>query len=309
MNALPPDQSRPRDDDENQETQRLIFLHIPKTAGTTLKQALIDQYGKEGVFRIDGYRIPDSIQRFRELPNDRSRSLRVFYGHMPYGLHGVVPGPSTYISLLREPVDRLVSHYYYVIRTPESALHGETVSRGLSLKDYVERGPSAHLFNNGQTRLLGGCLDNDLAPATEDTLEAAKRNLTNFAMVGLTERFDESLLILKRMFGWQWPVYTREKVGPNRPRSEDISSDAAQAIREHNQLDVELYRFAAERFEQQIEQQGPGLRRELRTFRTLNSVNRTGTVFRGRSRSASRRQTTGRPSSRWWNRLPSWWNS
>jgi hypothetical protein len=251
---------------------RLIFLHIPKTAGTTLKQVLVRQYGFRGLFEIYGNRLPEAVQEIQQLGEDRLAALRAFVGHMPFGLHELLPEPAAYISLLRHPVDRLVSHYYYVLRARGSPLHEMTVSNHLSLEEYVKRGPAAPLFNNGQTRLLGSRGMLTAEPATEETFEAAKRNLDRFALVGLTERFDETLLILKRLFGWHWPVYEKEKVGTNRPKRNDLSAQAVHTILERNQLDLELYRIAAARFDEAVDRRGVRLRGSVTAFRWLNTA-------------------------------------
>ncbi|MFQ5947400.1 MAG: sulfotransferase family 2 domain-containing protein [Acidimicrobiia bacterium] len=250
----------------------IIFLHASKTAGTTLRRILVRQYGEEAIFVIDGFDPGQSVRAFQQLRKDEQRRVEVFVGHMAFGMHRFVPTACSYITLLRHPVDRLVSHYLYVSRTPTNVLHDEVVSHGLSLEKYIRGSKAASVFNDGQTRLLGGHVLRGPDPAaTEATLDAAKRNLVKwFAVAGLTERFDESVLLMSRVFGWRWPLYAREKVAPSRPRREDLAPGAVRAILELNQLDLEFYLFAADRFAQQVAQQGPGFAAQVDRFRALN---------------------------------------
>ena len=43
---------------------------------------------------------------FAQIPPARLRKTRMFKGHMLFGLHEILPQPSTYITVLRDPVDR-----------------------------------------------------------------------------------------------------------------------------------------------------------------------------------------------------------
>ena len=61
-----------------------------------------------------------------------------------------------------------------------------------------------------------------------------------------------------------------ESVTESKPRRENISKDAIAAIERYNELDIELYRYAKEIFEEHIRQQPPAFERELKRFRFLN---------------------------------------
>ena len=67
--------------------ETLIFLHIPKTAGTTLNRIIEWQYSPFEIFTIDPYRIRATPERLKRLPEERRRRLRVVRGHMLYGVH------------------------------------------------------------------------------------------------------------------------------------------------------------------------------------------------------------------------------
>jgi hypothetical protein len=250
----------------------LIFVHVPKTAGSTLRRILRRQYG-DRVFTVHGTTPAQSMEQFRLLAQDRRDRVRVFQGHMAFGLHEVLPTSATYVTFLRDPVERIVSHYLYVRRTPSAPLHRDVVSEGLSLEDYVRRSRMAPLVNNGQTRLLGGSVMEDSRPATEAMLLAAKRNLArHFLLAGLTDRFDETVILLRRALGWHWPVYRRAKVAPDRPSRAALPATAVRAIEDRNELDRELYRFAGERFDAIAGSESPAFRRDLIVFKALNQA-------------------------------------
>ena len=73
----------------------LIFLHIPKTAGTTLNRIIEWQYSPFEIFTMDPYRIRATPERLKRLPEGRRRRLRVVRGHMFYGVHECLPQGAT----------------------------------------------------------------------------------------------------------------------------------------------------------------------------------------------------------------------
>jgi hypothetical protein len=95
----------------------------------------------------------------------------------------------------------------------------------------------------------------------------------HFAVVGLTERFDESLILLKRTLGWQqWPFYVPANVTQKRPQRQHLDTKTTHLIRAANQLDLDLYHFAQAQFEARLQQQDGSFQKELETFQRLNKV-------------------------------------
>ena len=132
----------------------VIFLHIPKSGGTTMHAIIERQYPADRIYTIDGTHVRESIAAFKAMPEAERARLLVLKGHMAFGLHEWLPQPSTYITLLRHPVERAISHYYHILRTPHHTHHPTVVSRNMSLYDFAEAGVS-RLINNGQTRTCG----------------------------------------------------------------------------------------------------------------------------------------------------------
>jgi hypothetical protein len=255
----------------------VVFVHIPKTAGMTLKKIVTRQcrYG-EYMFLYET-RIAQSVEKFRELPQDARRGYRFVLGHVGYGLHEFLPQPATYATILREPVERIVSYYYYILRTPEHFLY-EPAKR-LGLKEFA-RCDASHKLTNGQTKYLA---ELDGQEADGQTLQTVKQRLEReFSVVGLIERFDESLMLLRRVAGWGIPYYAKENVTRDRPPMSEIPRDALEVIAEHNQVDVELYAWAKERFEQTVQREGMWLKNQVAMLHMTNKIYRTYRKIRGR---------------------------
>lgn len=251
----------------------VFFLHLPKTAGTTMRRVLDREYRNARRYEI-GEDVTGDIRAFRARRWDAGGAPNLVQGHMSYGLHAFVPGPAAYVTLLREPLRRALSDYHYVTSTPGHPIHQHV--KNLSLVDYFESGITGQL-SNGQVRLLSGdnLPDDPGVPSNRamerHDLDRVREHLNrDFAAVGLQERFDETLLLFRRRLGWRWPFYLKENVTTRAYRTEDVDPGDLERIRELNLLDLELYESVRAGFDREIEREGGAFARELAAFRILN---------------------------------------
>lgn len=88
----------------------LIFLHIPKNAGTSLRKIVERFYSKENIYfiytRASGFH---DLEDLYALSDAEMVKIRIFMGHVSFGLHKIIPKPCTYVTILRNPIDRIVS--------------------------------------------------------------------------------------------------------------------------------------------------------------------------------------------------------
>jgi hypothetical protein len=173
--------------------------------------------------------------------------------------------------MLRDPVERVISYYYFIKRTETHYLHDYLCEGDVDLESFVENETHV-MINNAQTRIVSGAWHRPKFGACGwGLLDEAKRNLRrDFAAVGLTERFDESLLLFAHNFGWRNLFYTRKNVSSRRPRRVECPRDAISAIVSANRLDLELYDFAKKLFETQLLALGPRFERRVKRFETMN---------------------------------------
>ncbi len=260
-------------------TGTIIFLHIGKTAGSTLRKVLHRNVPRARTLLVQTPQRRDTlrprregtVEAFASMPEDVRARAKLVEGHIIFGIHRFVPGPSTYITVLRNPVALAVSQYRYVLRTPGHRLHDMVVSQAMSLEDYVRSGVSLEV-DNSQTRAISGDVTAPFGGCSQAMLDAAKQHIEDhFAVVGLTERFDESLVLMGRTFGWKRLSYVPVKVAP--ASREPIPDHVRRLLEEQNRFDVDLYRYAAQRFEGAL-QGVPGFEADLRSFRRRNAVYR-----------------------------------
>jgi hypothetical protein len=257
---------------------KLIFLHVPKTAGSTFRHIIQRQYDSSSILHLYDSDFGEELSAIS--PNQIDR-LRVVMGHFYFGAHNFLSQPTTYITFLRDPIERVISHYYYARHAP--AHHFYDSARKMSLNEFVEyssrmstnSGTALGYFSdNDQTRQLAGeCGVPSFRTSSDEMLNIAKKNLADhFALVGITEEFDRSLILISKLLGWRHPFYTKQNVTSRHPHKEELPRETLRVLQAHNQLDLELYRYAKELFQDRIQAQGPSFENQLQRFRKLNTT-------------------------------------
>lgn len=259
-------------------TRILIFVHMPKAAGSTLQSIVDKQFPHEATYTIQGDSIESvqhSIEHLRQMPIEEKRRLQCIKGHMPFGLHRWLPQGPFYTTMLRDPVERMVSDYYFARNTPHHSLHDKVVRKQMSLADFATMRAEDGLTNL-YTRVLSGSVNwSNLVelpfPLPNDVLDIARMNLEEyFAVTGITEKFDESILLMKDAYGWSDTYYERSNMTREKPTHYTIDSTTLDMIRRYNHDDIELYNFAVDTLEKRITQGGQDFRRRLEKFRKEN---------------------------------------
>lgn len=202
----------------------MIFLHIPRTAGTTFQFVLANSFGMRHCHL--GYTGRTVISQkdldFAKKVFPRLRSVSGENLINPLGLSA--PNPF-YMTFLREPVARVFSHYQ------------DSVLRGNNKMSFEEMLVADGELENLQVKVIAG----------ERNLDKAKRFLDRFNFVGLTEKFDLSLLAVKRLSGRELNLnYKRQLTARDNAIKKSLANDhrIIEMTREHNKLDLELYSFA-----------------------------------------------------------------
>lgn len=257
--------------------ETVIFLHLPKTAGTTLNRLIEWEYRLPEMYSVDPVLFEWSAAHMRALPENRLRKTRMFKGHMLFGLHEVLPQPSTYITVLRDPVERVLSAYYYMRSYKLHPLYWKFRYEKWTLDQFVQRSTR----DNVQCKIIAGA--NYHAPCTQEILDQALDHLDrHFSVVGLSERFEESLALMKLRFGWQLKSYSSFNVTRTRPKKRDLAPETLALIAEKNSYDVALYQRATALFDEAVARQPEEVSRiaqELETARARSQGSLGSTLF------------------------------
>jgi len=186
------------------------------------------------------------------------------HGHVGFAYSYHFTPALSVLTLLREPVERAVSKFYFLKSLADADLQlvaqrhqlpGMLNAKRLELKQFLEQEPDAanQVLSNSQTRYLCGESAPYLNTGNIDNtqLENAKKNLCSCRFVGLTERFGESVDLLCFALNWLPMRSTaRMLVAKSRPAISELDRETADAITQRNFFDLQLYDFACELFEQ-----------------------------------------------------------
>ena len=228
--------------------EAVIFLHVPKTAGTTLNRLIEWEYDLFQMYSVDPVFFRWSAAHLRKLSKERLRKIRVFKGHMLFGLHEILPQPATYITVLRDPIERTLSAFYFMRSYKLHPLYWKFRRENWTLEDFVRRLPR----ENVQCKIVAGAVYEE--PCTAEIFEQAKHNLDHhFSVVGLSERFEETLALMKLRFGWKLKSYTSFNITRPRPKKHDLPQSTLGLITEKNSFDVMFYDYAARLFQGAVE--------------------------------------------------------
>ncbi len=244
----------------------VAFVHIPKTAGTTLNSILAREYSPEETYEIMMRGMSLRVQKPTIIPRPlisyskvrRLKSalkcphtVRLIRGHFDLSLAKILPRNTPFFTLLRDPVERAISHYYHYRRQINDPIH--PLAMRSTLTEWICRCGLVEM-DNGQTRRLAGGMNVPCGHVTLQMIDCAKANLArHFAVVGLTERFDESLILLRRAFNWPLYRITAKNVGDSRPRRTEVSEEELKIIEDRNRFDLDVYQFVCTRFQQTVD--------------------------------------------------------
>jgi hypothetical protein len=173
----------------------LVFnIHVPKAAGNTVN-TLFRQLGffplSLDMTTNDFFRLVREERWFQGYAAPPPRDAYLMTGHMRLDqpIFRRLWMPHVIVSVLREPVERMLSNYNFTLRRPANPWHDEVVNKGMSFMEYASRmleaiGPQYSFFDDtGQ-----GIFERTGQASVQECLTNLK---TKVSFYGLSERFDE----------------------------------------------------------------------------------------------------------------------
>jgi hypothetical protein len=208
---------------------KLVSVHIPKTAGTSFRNTLKEVYGTDQVVRLD-VNLEDEVIRVNEQLWNRkklSKEVQVVHGHFSPHLFEKYfrSSPAPFVTWLRDPVERVISNYYYLEKRLKEELQEE--KKGLNILSKMQRSLPEYvadpLNQNRIAKFLQG------------------RSLDDFAFVGIQEYYADDLQQLGRILSWkEVPHYHHNATGKSRAVGDALREEIIRC----NQEDVALYKHA-----------------------------------------------------------------
>jgi hypothetical protein len=218
-------------------SKMIISLHLPKTAGTSFAKSLKAQFGK--ALLKDYADLPintpvyernlNALQACIENGAKDFAGVQCIHGHflpLKYLLLSA-KREITFITWMRDPVERLASHYWFWRKTYKADTAPELQKRMVEEKWPLERFCLGSEFQNFYWQFLWGF------------------PLERFDFIGIVENYEEDFGYFTAQFlGTRLPVYKKNLGGI--PKLHITNHDFRKAIEAHHSIDMELYRRALE---------------------------------------------------------------
>jgi len=209
----------------------LLVVHVPKTAGTSFRQALEKYFGVAQVIRDYGPNAPATLEIVQnylyrnEKPEQRSElvqaisenSAKVLIGHFSVQKYGRFFKQENIIGFVRDPLERTCSEYVH--RMNNATFEG-------SFSDFINEPGVVNI----QSRYLQG--------------------ISEKSLIGLTEKYSESLMVINDSFQLKLSTLNRniDKAGGGKKFATSLSKQELDLFYTLNEEDMVLYRAAAQRF-------------------------------------------------------------
>ncbi|MGH2963229.1 MAG: hypothetical protein ACRDL3_13705 [Solirubrobacterales bacterium] len=240
---------------------RALFVHLPKTAGTSLRKRLEHHFGEVGIYphesdvaRVEYF----SIEHLQARMRARGDEIRVVTGHFPLCTAEILGGGFTTLTILREPTERALSFLRHHRewspedrdKSLEEVYSDPQVFHGLVHNHMVKMFSLTPEEATAGTLARAGMLTR--VEFTQERLTRAKERLESVDALGLHGRLDDFCGELAGRFGWNLgPPRHLMQAEPTAKRQAtgEVSDAFHDRIAEDNAMDIELYRFAQRLYE------------------------------------------------------------
>lgn len=213
----------------------LVFFHAQRTGGSALRHVLARAYGEDSIFCTQ---YVDDFKHWEHVSAERLSSMKIFAGHSNF-MEREMGRNLHFISLLRHPVYRIISLYYYCQKHQKHPLHDFAMNQdilGFYRNSIIKR--SYYLNNLMCSRICG-----------EPNFEMAKEYIeSKYLAVGLTDQLGDFVHWLLSSQHIEPEVL--ESIEHDSIRYADIikNEKMVREIKEGNSEDVALFEYMNSRY-------------------------------------------------------------
>lgn len=225
---------------------RYFLNHIPKCAGTTIAENFKALFGFGSVCHVITEDPPPKIQP----------QHRLVYGHVTASYIESLPSDFRKFLIVRDPMQRVLSHYHFLLQIDDLAALGMEAARGLSLEEFVYSSDAKirECVNNMQSRqILGESVLEQCIVGERDVEIELNNALEKYEIVGHHERIKETFDLISWKFNLP-PI--NHGLAVNKTvrsyKTEKVDRTLEAIIENKNAIDRVLYRITKERMQNDL---------------------------------------------------------
>lgn len=234
-----------------------IFMHMQKTAGTTIVDLARKHYGEHNIISHGDYfqavyhfPLKGDFKVDKQVLNN-FHTIPFLSGHFGYDFTKKFMANRYSLTFLRDPVEKVLSFYYFCRKQDPNVFEMYKLCQQTELNEFLEMGfhdPEVQycIWNNQVWQLACGYgnLDN-LQPSSfrsNELLEMAVEHLKDFSHIGFTETFEKDRDIILKKLGIKPPkAKIVSNTNPGRPKFNDLPKSSQNLLMELTKLDRALY--------------------------------------------------------------------
>jgi hypothetical protein len=223
----------------------IVFIHIAKTAGTSLLMMLRQHTPVEAAVDLTGIDAKSRAQFLSEVATGniagrKISDIRLIHGHIPYWV--CLSIECRPLTLLRNPVELLASFYYY----SRNVLSKSKIHQSINFVEEAVRLPLEDFVSlRDQNSICKLFCDNGEA-GSDYSIELAKKNLSSM-IFGISEEFSISSKLIFRKLGLPVTSPIQTNITPFKP---ELNRNERSFIEAHSPEDCELYQWAVGEFKE-----------------------------------------------------------
>jgi hypothetical protein len=225
-------------------SEKYLFHHIVKAGGTSLGRLFERILGPTNVFHASG-------QYLYTPPTILAEYLMVT-GHFRFTRGPFHDRSRLYLTFLRDPLDRILSAYYYYRSRPDDVTAEQVLlAKQHTFEEFIDlQHPSIRvLVDNHQTCSFGLADPRTYGLTGRGLFRAAVEVLESYDFVGVYEYFPQSVAALCRQMGWSASKRIPHlNQTPERARVQDLSRATRDKLLALSGMDYELYQYFKARF-------------------------------------------------------------
>lgn len=286
---------KPKKSFPKQEVRHVVFLKVHKTASSSTQNiflrfgdtrnltfVLAHTHGESKWSNVISFK--NSITRNNIVPPPVNKEYDILCCHVIYNrsrFQQVLPHDTVYIGIVREPFSRFQSAVRmwkpsFILKAAKTQPITTYAQNPLQ---YEPQNPTLSWTNNRMALEFGFPLE--LFPAkshnqsmTEDINSYINHIDREFSFIIITERYEESMVYMRRLLGWKTKDILYEVKFKNKGAitvNENVTEIDRKLLKNFLYLDIALYNFAFQRFEKQIRKEGKSFQEEVSYFKDINA--------------------------------------